>query len=315
MKRTLFFIMASSTLVYSSLSMTAPAEIPISALPIHKNESATKLRSFAFSRCIALSFDNVERVRTDANTASSAYVASGQPNEMDVRNMDRFVGEWLKEPYLGKFSSDLKIMRCIDFQQSADMATGWAVHPVRTYDAPTQLLNFALAYCVRSAFDDKVVRDDASSATAAYVEFGKNDINDYSRLSVFVREWLKRPNQNPSEPQSKLTQCLDIYHGADLREIVALYTDEALKPLRSFAINYCLSIDNGFDQEARDIAKIEAETVMTSGQVNAGAKQRISNLAEEWLKQTHTMPDDGCEGLYSSPELLEVIRPYANLTK
>jgi len=315
MKHTRSLTIFSAILIYMSSVMTTSAETLVRTQITPGNDANVQMRNYAFARCITLSFDSIEEIRTDAEAASSAYIEPRQLNNKDVRNMDKFVKRWLKEPYLGKFSPDLKIMRCIDFQQSADMATGWTAHPARSYDAPTQLNNFALAHCIGNAFDNETVRDDASSATAAYVEFGKNDISDYSRLAVFVREWLKRSNLDPAEPQSKLTQCLDIYHGTDLREIVTLYTNEKLEPLRSFAINYCLSIDNGVHQEVRDTAKKEADAMMASGQMSAKAQQRISVLAEEWLKQSHTMPDDGCDGLYSSPALLEVIRPYATLTK
>jgi|GEM_PF-3199531 len=279
------------------------------------HEAASDLRNFAFARCMTLSFDDIKVVRADADAASNAYALSVRLNEFDVVNMDGFVKQWLKKTYLGKFTADLKLMRCIDFQQSADRATVPTEYPAHSYDASVQLRNFALAYCVGRVFGSEIMRNEAGGATSGYIELGENDISDYSYLGVLVRQWLERSNSHSLDKPSPIMQCMDIYHGAALRELVDFYTDEALKPLRDFALAYCLSIDNDFDQATRDAAKTEADAAMAHGSMDTDVYQQLSNFAEQWLKRPHKKEDEGCEALYSSPLLFKTIKPYGGLTQ
>jgi len=140
MNRLLFFVVAAVIFPHPFLNAATSAITTTPASLIRAHSTATQLRDFAFARCMALSFDDIEVVSTDANAASMAYAVSAQMNGADVNAIDGFVKEWLKEPYLSKRGGDLKIMRCIDFQQSSDMAVLPALSPVRTYDESTQLL-------------------------------------------------------------------------------------------------------------------------------------------------------------------------------
>jgi len=67
----------------------------------------------------------------------------------------------------------------------------------------------------------------------------------------------------------------------------AARSDDAATQLYNFALANCLW--HAFDDE----------TVRT----------------EQWLEHSRPMPDEGCEGLYSSPDLLDAIKPYAGVVK
>jgi len=309
MNRLLFFVVAAGILTYALLNTAASA-----TTPIHVHSTATiQMRNFAFARCVALSFDDVEIVHADANAASRAYAASAQINDTSVSNMDGFFEKWLKKPYPSMQGGDLRIMRCIDFQQSANMAMLPPVSPIRTYDGSTQLLNFALANCFRHAFDNETSRKDASGATTGYIEFGTNSWDDYRLIGDLVKEWLNRLPPNSSANRSQLEKCMDIYHSPELRGAVAFYSDKTVQLLRNFALQRCLAL-NADSPPAREKENAEADEIAASFSMRADVSDNLFRLAEQWLKH-HPKTNMICEDFYESPELMGVVKHYTGFSQ
>jgi len=308
-----FIVIVAGIFIHISLNTAASATTPTHTSSIYTHGATPQLRNFAFARCVALSFDDIEIVRADANIASSTYAASAQLNDADVNNMDSFVRGWLKKPYLSMQGGDLRLMRCIDFQQSADVEILPAINLARTYDGATQLFNYALASCVGKAFDNKAVRDDASLAATAYIEFGKNGWDDYRHIGEIVREWFNASGLKSSVKQSQLEQCMDIYHGPELRGAVAFYSDRAVDLLRSFALHRCwaLHADSPAKREEENAA---ADEIAASFSMRADVSDSLSDLAGQWLKR-HPETNLACDDFHESPELLEVVKRYTGFSQ
>jgi len=309
MSRLLCFVIAAGVLTHAALNTAAATTTPTH---IH-GAAAPQLRNFAFARCVALSFEDVEIVRADANAASSIYATSARLNNADISNMDGFVREWLKEPYLSMQGGDLRLMRCIDFQQSANIAVLPPVMPIRTYEGSTQLLNFALANCFLHAFDNETVRKDARGATTGYIEFGKNGWDDYRHIGDLIKEWLNRPAPNSSVRQSQFEKCMDIYDSPELRGTVAFYSDRNVELLRNFALRRCVALhaDNPAVREEENTA---ADEIVTSFSMRADVSDSLSNLAEQWLKR-HPETNLACDDFHESPELMEAVKRYTGFSQ
>ena len=54
------------------------------------------------------------------------------------------------------------------------------------------LRNFALAQCIRLAFEDAAVQKDAAAAAGAYVEFGSSGPEVYEAIVDLAKAWLAR---------------------------------------------------------------------------------------------------------------------------
>jgi len=311
---TRFFIaIVAGLFIHVSLNTAASTITPAHSSFLYTHGTTTQSRNFAFARCVALSFDDAEIVRADANIASSTYAASVQLNDADVNNMDGFVRQWLKKPYLSMQGGDLRLMRCIDFQQIADIEMLPAVNPVRTYGEATQLFNYALASCVGKAFGNKVVRDDASLAAAAYIEFGNNGWDDYRHIGELVREWFKAAGLKSSVKPSQLEKCMDIYHGPELRGAVAFYSDKVVALLRSFALHRCVALhaDNPAVREEEHAA---ADEIVAVFGMRADVSDSLSDLAEQWLKR-HPKTNLACDDFHESPELMEAVKRYTGFSQ
>jgi len=308
-----FVTIVAGIFIHISLNTTASAITPTHASFIYTHGTTTQSRNFAFARCVALSFDDTEIVRVDANIASSTYAMSAQLNDADINSMDGFIREWLKKPYLSMHGGDLRLMRCIDFQQTADVEMLPAVNPVRTYDDATQLFNYALASCVGKAFDDKVVRDDASLAATAYIEFGNNGWDDYRHIAELVREWFKTSGLKSSVKQSQIEKCMDIYHGTELRGAVAFYSDKVVALLRSFALQRCVAL-HADNPAVREEGNAAADEIVAIFSMRADVSDSLSNLAEQWIKR-HSETNLACDDFHESPELMEVVKRYTGFSQ
>jgi len=299
--------------------MTQSSVTPAHASSTRVDDTTVALRNFAFARCVALAFNDNETARTDAEAASSVYAASARENDADIyQHMDTYANSWLTLPYQSLHTRRrLNLVACIDFQQSADMTTLPADYPVPNYDAATQLRNYVLASCVAQVLDDKIVRDDARSATTAYIEFGKNGIDDFRLMGEFTRERLKQVRMVSSNNASKLVTCMDIYRSAEVSDAIERYTNETAAYLRSFALYQCLTlaVDDYTDQA--DLSAMMNET-LASGHVNADAQEKLSHLAKEWLKNYEPSDAGGefkCDELYNSAELLDAVVTHAGLSQ
>jgi len=307
-----FFIMIAASF-YVSLNTSASAITPAHTSFTYTHDATTPWRNFAFARCVALSFDDIEIVRADANMASSTYAASVKLNDADVNSMDGFVREWLKKPYQSMQGGDLRLMRCIDFQKFAEGGMLPAVNPVRTYDDATQLFNYALASCFEKAFDNKVMRNDASLAANAYIEFGNNGWDDYRHIGELVREWLKNSDLKSSLKPSQIEKCMDIYHGPELRGAVAFYSDKVVALLRSFALHRCMALhaDNPAIRKEENAA---ADEIVAFFSMRVDVSDNLSNLAEQWLTR-HPKTNLACDDFHESPELMETVKRYTGFSQ
>jgi len=304
-------MMVIGIMSYASLLLAASTEQTESPA----QSSSILLNNYAFAHCMARSFNTIGSIfiRFDANKASKRYAASEPLNEKEVRAINRFLGQWLNKSYLGKSNADLKIMRCIDFMRSANRAVVPDNFPIRSYDASEQLYNFILASCVGQVFySNKKVRADAQAAKSGYIEFGENPVGDYSRIDSLIWSWLEYPPSRSFNDQPSIMKCLGIYHTREFHDLVSLYTGEVPSHFRSFVMDYCLSIENT-ELIKRD--NVKRHNTAVPSYASADAYKHLSDFTEQWLKEPHSAIDEGCEGLYSSPSLLEVIKPYSDLAK
>jgi len=309
MNRLLFFVIAAGILTCTFLNAAVSAATP----PSVHGTTSIQIRNFMFARCVELSFNDIDIVHTDANAASRNYAASAQMNNAAIRNTDSFFEEWLKEPYSSMHGDDLKLMRCIDFQQSPDISMLPPLNPIRTYDGSTQLLNFALAHCFWHAFDNEATRKDASDATTGYIEFGTNSWEDYRLVGDMVKEWLNSAISNSSSDSSQLEKCMDIYHGPELQGAVTFYSSQTVKLLRNFALQRCLAL-NADSAPTRDKENAEADEIAASFSMRADVSDELFNIAEQWLMR-HPKTNMICDDFHESPELMDAVKRHAGFSQ
>lgn len=116
MKHPLFTTLATGVLAYSFMATAAATE-----MPIHTQDDATLLRNFALAHCVGLAFED-KVVRDDAEAVAGAYVQFGNVNDSDAYlHLSKLARAWLERPYASHSGSELKLMKCIDFQQSAEL--------------------------------------------------------------------------------------------------------------------------------------------------------------------------------------------------
>jgi Type VI secretion system (T6SS), amidase immunity protein len=98
------------------------------------------------------------------------------------------------------------------------------VSPARTASDAVLLRNFAIAQCVRLAYDDPVVQADAGDAVGAYVEFGSVGPEAYEAALALAKTFLARSYPSKSGGKLQLMKCLDLMNSPELAALVKRHT-------------------------------------------------------------------------------------------
>lgn len=91
------------------------------------------------------------------------------------------------------------------------------------YSAEQYIKNYALSVCVAKRYNSKEVKDDASAAARGYLEFGDYSLAAHSAVRKLVDEFLAKTYSSQSGEPMTLAKCIDVYHSAELENIVKQY--------------------------------------------------------------------------------------------
>lgn len=100
---------------------------------------------------------------------------------------------------------------------------------IRTYTPDVLYKNYAFSSCLADAFDDKMLRKDASATAAAYLEFGTGPLEAYTEATLLGREYLSREYKGKSSASLATMKCIDFYHSAKLDELTDKYFSKTTK--------------------------------------------------------------------------------------
>lgn len=103
---------------------------------------------------------------------------------------------------------------CLAQQASAELSS------TEHYSQEILLKNWALSRCLAKSYGDKTVKDDANATASAYLEYGEQGIETYSKLNELVDKYVNLAYGGSINSEFRTMKCIDLYHSKELQKMV-----------------------------------------------------------------------------------------------
>ncbi|RIX49887.1 MAG: hypothetical protein D3M94_01675 [Rhodocyclales bacterium GT-UBC] len=85
-----------------------------------------------------------------------------------------------------------------------------------TYSQQDLLKNWTLSVCLATIAKDANDRADANATAAAYLEFGRQRLEDYDKLQKLAEKYAARRYSGAIQSEFNTMKCIDLFHSKEL---------------------------------------------------------------------------------------------------
>ncbi|WP_347989666.1 T6SS amidase immunity protein Tai4 family protein [Methylomonas sp. AM2-LC] len=97
-------------------------------------------------------------------------------------------------------------------------------YPIESYSQKTLLKNWALSVCLAQISKDVGAREDANATASAYLEFGRQRIEDYDTLRSLVEKYVNRKYAGSIKSDFNTMKCIDLFHSKELDDLASKFS-------------------------------------------------------------------------------------------
>ncbi len=99
-----------------------------------------------------------------------------------------------------------------------------------TYSQKDLLKNWALARCLGQVYGNESVQKDAYATASAYLEFGKQPLSSYEKITALVDDYVHRQIGGSIPAQFNTMKCIDLYHSDALDTLTTALSQPTPRP-------------------------------------------------------------------------------------
>jgi hypothetical protein len=92
-------------------------------------------------------------------------------------------------------------------------------YPIESYSQKTLLKNWALSACLAQISKDDGAREDANATASAYLEFGRQRIEEYDQLMSLVEKYVNKNYAGSIKSDFNTMKCIDLFHSKELNDL------------------------------------------------------------------------------------------------